>query len=273
LICDLHIHSNFSDSSRNIQEVIDLAKNNSIDVISIVDHDTVETFEYIKNLKNKDKVIFIPGIEISAFDYKRNRKVHLLAYGYDKADNIKKICQRNLDNRNENSEKQLKIIREKDFLIDENVAHSVNSKKTLYKQHIMRALTESEFDSKEYQNLYKALFKNGGIADFSFDYVDIYEALDAVLEDGAIPVLAHPGETNSFEIAEDLVKKGLKGIEVFHSSHSESDVKRSREIAKKYDLIITGGSDDHGIYGKKVKLGDINLDPEIVKKLNYKNMR
>lgn len=270
MICDLHIHSNFSDSSRSVQEVINLAKENSIDTISIVDHDTVETFEYIKTLKDIDNIVIIPGIEISAFDYKRNRKIHLLAYGYEKVDSIKKICKKNLDNRNKNSEKQLKIIREKEFLIDEDIAHSVNSRKTLYKQHIMRALTKSDFDSRQYQNLYKALFKNGGIADFSFEYLDIYDALDAVLEDGAIPVLAHPGETKSFEIVESLVDKGLRGIEVFHSSHSENDVKRAKEIAKKYNLIITGGSDDHGIYGKKVDIGGIDLDTDIVEKLNYK---
>lgn len=245
-----------------------MADKNSIEVLSIVDHDTVETIEKIKNIKERKNIKFVPGVEISAYDYRTNKKVHLLAYGYKDAKNIKKLCEKNLINRNENSEKKLQIIREHGFMIDRDVKRSVNLKETLYKQHIMRAMTDSEFESRDYQNLYKALFKNGGIAHFDFEYVDIFDALDAVLEDEAVPVLAHPREFDSYYLVEELAQKGLRGIEVYHSSHKESDIEKSKELAEKYDLFITGGSDDHGLYGKNYELGNVNLDRKILEELN-----
>lgn len=266
---DLHIHSDFSDSSRAIDEIIALALENKIEAISIVDHDTTETFEKIKKLEIPDGLKVLPGLEISAFDYKNKRKVHLLCYSYkSQADHINKICRETLDKRNKNSEEKLRLIEEAGYKVDyEKIKRSKNSKNTLYKQHIMAGLTDEDFDSQAYQDLYKSIFKNGGICHFDIAYPDVFEVLEAVLKDGGIPVLAHPGELDSFSIVPDLVERGLRGIEVYHPSHDKEDEERALKLAKDYDIIITGGSDDHGAYGKKVTLGLVDLDEESILRL------
>lgn len=255
-LTDLHVHSNFSDSSRTVEEVLKIASDKGIKNLSIVDHDTVETIDYIKTIDNLG-INIIPGIEISAYDFKRNRKVHILGYGYNENPiNIKNLCKDVLKRRHENSLRQIEEINKLGYKIDlDKVNHSINSDRTIYKQHIMDYITDDDFNSEAYQTLYKKLFKNGGVAHFDIKYVDAYDAVEAINLDGGIPVLAHPGETDSFEIAKDLSKNGLKGIEVYHISHNKEHEDRALELVKKYNLIITGGSDEHGNYGKKSEFG------------------
>ena len=74
---------------------------------------------------------------------------------------------------------------------------------------------------------------------------------------GGIAVLSHPALTGCTELTDDLIKAGLDGVEVWHPCHSESDVEELSKIAKKNSLIMTGGSDFHGLYNTyKVSLGD-----------------
>ena len=73
---DLHIHSTMSDGSCSIEEVIQLAKEKGLTHIAITNHDTVKGLKEAIELGKKYGVEVIPGVEISAYDYKRNRKVH-----------------------------------------------------------------------------------------------------------------------------------------------------------------------------------------------------
>ena len=77
---------------------------------------------------------------------------------------------------------------------------------------------------------------------------------------GGIAVLSHPAHTGCTDIIDDLVKAGLDGIEVWHPCHSESDVEELTKIAKKSGLIMTGGSDFHGMYSPTaVGVGGIEI--------------
>jgi phosphoribosyl 1,2-cyclic phosphate 1,2-diphosphodiesterase len=64
-------------------------------------------------------------------------------------------------------------------------------------------------------------------------------------------VLAHPGQYGNFEIVPDLVEAGLQGIEVWHPLHDEKHEEQAKQLAREYDLIMTGGSDFHGEYGEQ----------------------
>lgn len=258
---DFHVHTNVSDSSKTIDETLEIARKQGIKILSIVDHDTTETYEMAKDKAKELGIELIPGVEISAYDYQRKRKVHLLAYNYEaQTPNLDEINRETLKKRNENSLKQLEILHEAGHILDpKNVGRSMNKDRTLYKQHLMAAMTQADFNSQEYQNLYKSLFKNQNIAHFEMEYVDVFAALEAIVKDGGIPVLAHPGETDSFDILPDLVERGLRGIEVVHPSHGPEDREKAKALAQKYKLIETGGSDYHGDFGKKVEMG-VELD-------------
>lgn len=257
IIADLHVHTNISDGSLTTQEAIKLAKKNKVTHIAITNHDTVKGLAEAIKIGKEEGVHVIPGIEISAYDYKRKRKVHLLGYGFDlEGSNLKKLCSKLLNDRNNLSIKQAKLIKEMgyDIELEDIKKYSINSE-IVYKQHIMQELINKGYCDKIYAPLYKKLFRGDSPCNLEVEYIDILEAMDAIIKDGGMPVLAHPGQLNSYELLEELVEKGLVGVEKYHVSHSEEDYKIIDELSQKHNLIITGGSDFHGTFGKEVTIG------------------
>ena len=263
---DLHIHTDISDGSLTTEEVIKLAKENGLTHIAITNHDTVKGLKEAIEIGKKYDIVVIPGIEISAYDYKRNRKVHLLGYGIDlEGKNITKLCEKLLKDRNEMTLKQVKIIKSLGYDINEEEvkAYGKNSNVS-YKQHIMKVMMDKGYINELYPPLYKELFKHGP-CNMEIKYIDVFEAIDATIKDNGLPVVAHPGQMNSYELIEELADKGLVGIEKYHISHSEEDCKKVDELLKKYNLIATGGSDFHGNYAKNRTLGCRTSPSESVK--------
>src|SRR5690625_5203386 len=108
---DLHVHSNFSDGKDSVKEVLDLAKKREVEILSFVDHDTILTYSKALSYANQLGIKLIPGIEISAYDFKRKRKVHVLGYKYDlDAPNIKKLTEPLLNRRHLHSLSQIEKI-------------------------------------------------------------------------------------------------------------------------------------------------------------------
>lgn len=267
---DLHVHSHFSDGADTVEEVLDLAKNSGIELVSFVDHDTTETFGAAKYLAKERNIKLVPGIEISAYDFKRQRKVHVLGYQYNQAaTHIKEICDELLERRHEHSLHQLQKIQEVGYDIDfHKLKTAVNSKRTLYKQQIMAAITEAPYETEEYQTLYRSLFKGEGAASGDIEYIDAYSAVNAIKADGGLAVIAHPGQLNSFDLIEELIAYELDGVEMYHPDHSVTDISRTRKLAEKYDLLETGGSDYHGKFWTSKTLGTNGLSDHLLEKLS-----
>ncbi|MFT8871591.1 MAG: hypothetical protein ABF868_04780 [Sporolactobacillus sp.] len=70
----------------------------------------------------------------------------------------------------------------------------------------------------------------------------------AIRAAGGVPILAHPGQFDNFSAVGEWVRAGLEGIEVYHPLHDSRHEQRAAELAEKYGLIISGGSDYHGFY-------------------------
>lgn len=260
---DLHIHSNVSDGSMSRDEIIESAKKKNLDSISITDHDFILSVEESESYINKYKDIrLIPGIEISAYDFKRKRKVHILGYNFNlEGSNIKELCKGTLKKRQENSLRQLNTIISEGYDIDKwEVLEKVSGSGVLYKQHIMEALVKAGYTNNIYSYLYKKLFKGNGICKGDIHYVDAKDAIAAIKKDGGLAVLAHPGELDSFDIIPELVEEGLEGIERNHPSHKLNDLILVDKYCYEFGLLKTGGSDFHGIYGTVKDLGT-NLCP------------
>ena len=272
---DLHIHTDISDGSLTTEEVIKQAKENGLTHIAITNHDTVKGLKEAIQLGKKYDIVVIPGIEISAYDYKRNRKVHLLGYGIDlESNHITKLCENLLKDRNEMTLKQVQIIKSLGYDIneDEVKAYSKNSGIS-YKQHIMQVLIDKGYVKEIYDPLYKELFKKNGPCNMEIKYIDVFDAIDAIIKDNGLPVVAHPGQMNSYELIGELVDKGLFGVEKYHVSHSIDDYEKVDKLAMLYNLTVTGGSDFHGSYAKNRTLGcctsPSNSVKRIIRNINY----
>jgi hypothetical protein len=271
IVADLHIHTDVSDCSMSLEKVINLAKQKNLTHIAITNHDTVKNLDKAIKIGQENGICVIAGVEISAFDYKRDRKVHILGYGFDlEAKNIKSICDGLLYERNKLALNQIDIIRDMGYDIcqDDVRKYSISSE-VIYKPHIMRALVDKGYSDNIYSKLYEELFGKSGKINASIEYVDVFKAVEAIKKDGGFCVVAHPGQLNSYELIEELVEVGLDGIEKYHHSHDEKDFKKIDKLASKYNLILTGGSDFHGDYGN-VELG-CNLTPQESVKFLLKN--
>ena len=82
-----------------------------------------------------------------------------------------------------------------------------------------------------------------------------------------MPVFAHPGISEKDEIIPELVAKGLAGIEVYYSRHSDQQVSHYRSICEKYGLLLTGGSDFHGSLVRDIALGAVTVPDSDLEKL------
>ena len=254
---DLHVHTTVSDGSLTFEGVLAQARECGITHLAFTNHDTTRGLDEAVALGRAFGVTVVPGIEISAWDAYRGRKVHVLGYGLrDESPAIAALCGPVLARRDALSRWQLDRLVEAGYPVNVDLALTYERASTaLYKQHIMAALTDAPHASSEYQTLYRSLFKGEGICAGDIEYADARDAVRAIAADGGVPVLAHPGQLNSYSMVDELVSCGLRGIERFHPDHGLHDWAACSTLAKRYGLICTGGSDYHGAFGDTPHVG------------------
>ncbi|MHB8125537.1 MAG: PHP domain-containing protein [Desulfitobacteriaceae bacterium] len=272
---DLHCHSRISDGSLEIIDLVVLAKRIGIETLAITDHDTIDGLAEAEKAGKEYGVKIISAIEISAYDYKRDRKAHVLGYLLDKPQQVGKVCQSMLIKRQETSKWIVAKLMEAGYLITWDFVEKIAAGSTnVYKQHIMHALIELGYISDLKEDLYEKLFAKpdngnpGGIAYLETEYIDVFEAVYEIKQAGGVAVLAHPYGYKNMELISDLLDVGLDGLEAWHPSHDEGAVNLIISEAKKHGLILTGGSDYHGIYEVKPNLlGCCNTPEEWLQRL------
>jgi hypothetical protein len=263
-IFDLHVHTKISDNSLTTEEVIKMARDKGITHLAITNHDTTKGLNEAMDWGLEFGVTVIPGIEISAYDYKRQKRAHILGLYIEPGHPaLEELCAPLTENRNQASYDMVQRLITEGYDLDwEEVQKYAEGGTGVYKQHIMHALLDRGYCDRIYCELYKPLFRRGssteapGLAYIPLIYADAAAAIRAVRESGGIPVLAHPGQLANFDGIDEWAEAGLEGIEAFHPSHSPEDVVTALSYAQKHNLIITGGSDFHGFYGEMpVELG------------------
>lgn len=261
---DMHIHSTVSDGSYTIKEIIAKAKKRGLDGIAITDHDTLS---HKKQIPFDCQLKIMAGIEVSAFDYEKNFRVHVLGFNIKDEAKVEKLVSKTLEARHENSLKQIKILNERGFDIDVNEVKKADNK-YIYKQHIMDYLLEKGKVDELFGKFYLKTFKNNGICHFDIHYLDPITAVRTIKDAGGIAVLAHSGQQQNFSLIPELVANGLDGLELNHHSHSPKDREIICEYAKKYSLLLTGGSDCHGRYeAGSPDIGDYLADENDAEKM------
>ena len=255
---DLHVHTTISDSSLSTKEMLLLAKERGLTHVAITNHDTVvglkEAIEFGKTIG----VEVIPGIEISAYDFKRQKKTHILGYHFNlEAPHIKALVDSVNTRRDANTKWQVEQLIQAGYnLTMDEVAQKAKDSTAWYKQHIFDVLMGKGYDRQEL----KILFQKGGLCDRVITYVDAEEAVKAIKADGGVAVMAHPGQSKTYDLIPDLVAVGLDGIEKYHPDHDEHDYEMIDQLTKKYQLIQTTGSDFHHTYGPNRPFGQLVME-------------
>ncbi len=268
---DLHIHSNFSDGVDSPEEIVGLAAAAGLKTISLTDHDVVDGIDRAREEGRKAKVEVIPGIEFTA--EKPRAEIHILGYFIDyKNPDLLSVLEKIQESRVKRIYKIVKKLKALKVEIEPEDVFAISGKKSPGRPHVARALIgRGEVSSfKEAFNRY---------LDFrSPAYVPHYrlspeETVRLIVKAGGIPVFAHPAISNCDEIIPDLTKEGLRGLEVYYPGYQPERIERYLGLARKYDLLVTGGSDFHGMdSGREVKLGDLTIPDELVDKLRNEHL-
>ena len=253
LITDMHIHTTYSDGSLKPAEIVSLAAKLDIQKIAVTDHDTMAGCSEAIEAGRKAGINVISGVEISAYDFQKGRKVHILGYDIKDVKALEAACRPFLESRHQARLKALQRIIEAGYPVTEaEVLGYIRPGGTLYRQHIMNALLDRGYAVTIYGELYRKLFARTGIAFIQSKYMDVFDALKLVLDTGGTAVLAHPYLYDSEDLLPELVESGLSGIEVWSSKHTAQQTADLKRLAKRYGLEQYEGSDFHGFYSERV---------------------
>lgn len=250
---DLHIHTTLSDGSLGVEEVIIQAKRLGLDFVSITDHDTMASVSRAKILGERYGVQTIPGVELTAWDKERGRKVHILCYAPQKPDRLEGICRKCSEIRRSCSIESVEKVTKLYPITAEDITKHVSGSKGIFKQHILHALIEYGYTTHFYGKLNEELFnEQTGTCFVEREYPDVNYIIELIHSARGAAVLAHPVVYDSFDLLESMAANGkIDGVEVYHYSANKAQQAKLLKIAEKYDLIVTGGSDFHGLYNVK----------------------
>ncbi len=253
---DLHLHTTYSDGSTKIEQLVKFASNLGLAYIAVSDHDTAKSIQYAQLNKEYNGTKLIPAVEISCKDFLTQRSVHLLCYYPKITAEFLHMCETMAKNRNKLAEDTLVTLKQQYPAVPwEMLSNYSKDSGVTFKTHLMKLLFEFGYADGLYGNLFKQIFTDEDSTDqFAPDYVDLDEALNIIKGMGAVCVVAHPSVYKSVELCERLAKSGdIDGIEIHHMRNTESDKVKLWEIAKKYSLIVTGGTDFHGMHMPRPK--------------------
>ncbi|MCM1133177.1 MAG: PHP domain-containing protein [Ruminococcus flavefaciens] len=250
MICDLHCHTKLSDGSLGIEDIISQAKRTGIEWLSITDHDTTASFSRSDIIGKREGVKILHGIELSAWDKEQGRKVHVLCYAPQKPDRLEMLCMKSCEIRKACCKEMIEKVMERFPITLESVLKYTTSSKSIFKQHIMRALIDYGYALEFYGELDHELFsREDGCCYVEREYPDVNFVVDLIHSAGGVAVMAHPAQYDNIELLEKLAKSGkIDGVEIGHYSADEDYRRELNAIADRYGLIKTGGSDFHGLY-------------------------
>ncbi|NPV44447.1 MAG: PHP domain-containing protein [Firmicutes bacterium] len=268
---DLHLHSTASDGTSSPEEVVRRAGELGFSVISLTDHDSVGGLEQAISMGEKLNVEVIPGIELSTLHM--NEEVHILGYYINwKNGRLKNKLEYFIRARKSRADKMIEKLNSMGINITRERVLELAGSNFVGRPHIARAMLEKGY-IKDLSEAFTADFiGKGGRAYVERHKISPFKAIELILSVKGIPVLAHPGvfkrdEWIKEELIRELVDGGLMGIEVFYPQHSAELTEYYLKVAKKYRLLVSGGSDYHGENSGRNILGSVKLPIEYVYEL------
>lgn len=287
---DMHLHSTYSDGSYSVKEILEKAEKLGLKYISITDHDNCLAHEELKNT-DVSKIYsgkIIKGIEIKSI-YQEGNTVDLLGYNYDLEKLERWIKEYYKD-------KQRVDVQTKYFNLLYEACKKINLKMTPKEE--IKWNPENDWASVVIYNDFKKYDENEAKLpedlwnefttftkkycadkssifhlDKSKDYPPLDVAIKAIHECGGIAILAHVFIYKWAKNKEEFIKKivenyDIDGFECYYSKFTEEQTQYIVNVCKENNLLMSGGSDCHGINKPGINIGigtgNLNIDEKIL---------
>ena len=261
---DLHTHTNESDGSCTPLELLDRALSMGLEALAISDHDTFAGYDQAAGPARASGLDLVCGIELSTrLDGAggRHRAVHLLGYFLHQPPpaEFRQWLEQLQSARRERNTRLIARLQSLGIQIELNEVERIGRTLT-GRPHFARVLVKKGYALNS-EEAFRTFLGEAAPAYVERNTPDVATGIQRIIGGGGLPVLAHPvrlgvRDPKSEEaIISELRNAGLRGIEVYHSDHNETDQERYRQVAKRFDLAVTGGSDFHGDAKPLVALG------------------
>ena len=259
IYADLHTHTYCSDGMLAPAAVVQRAAEQDIKVLAVTDHDTTAGLEAARSAAEEHGIQFVDGVELSV--EVDGHAVHLLGYGFDPAHPaITEYLSAFARRRRKRLEQMIGRLSQRGIdLSPETVDQQVGASAAPGRPHLARALVE-EGHVDCYEAAFEQYLDAGQPAYVPAPTHPASTAIEALHEAGGVAVLAHPGQWMPGPVLRSLRGQALDGIECVCPSHPDYLVDYYRKICRAHDLLVTGGSDDHGdTDAQDAGLGDVGL--------------
>lgn len=246
---DLHVHSNKSDGSYSVKELVDYAVHKGLCAFALTDHDTTDGLDEALYYAKDKPVEVIPGIEFST-EYE-GKDIHVLGLciQYNKPE-FQSRLKAFVDSRIQRNKKMCDNLREAGIDITYEKLCAEYPDAVITRSHYAAYLTKHGY----------AASRAAAFSQYVGDHCKYFvprekvtpsQAVELILKVGGVPILAHPtlyhmGKERLDALVGQLKRDGLMGIETLYPTYSGQEERAMFTLAKKYDLLPSGGSDFHG---------------------------
>lgn len=270
---DLHSHTNESDGTFTPEQLIEEASCAGVDVLGITDHDTFAGYDQARTSARAAGLELVCGIELSTKLH--GHSVHLLGYFFGTNHEQQEFRQWVLEmqaSRRDRNRRLAARLQELGFDITLEEAEA-RGKGMTGRPHFAQLMVE-----KGYVNGFREAFDEY-LDESAKGYVyraepGFAEGVERIRSAGGIASLAHPVRVRGDVAAlmPELCAAGLNAIEAYHSDHTPADTDMYLGMARRYGLLVTGGSDFHGAVKPEVKLGtghngNLNVPESVMERL------
>ena len=264
---DLHVHSTASDGKLRPSEVVFLAAQAGVKTLALTDHDTTDGTAEAQRAGQALGLEVIAGVEINSEG--EHGDAHILGLLIDPAepalqDQLLAIRDARVGRAKGMLKKLVAMGMSVEWARVQAIAGDASS---IARPHIARAMVEAGYVATV-QEAFDKYIDNDGPAYVNRLRLTMSEAIGVIHVAGGLAVLAHPAHSELMHLIPQLVEAGLDGVEVYYPAHTPEQQSELLEIAARYNLVVTGGSDFHTlddpIHGQ---LGCMAVPPDTVEKL------
>lgn len=246
MLIDLHAHTTASDGLHGAAELVAMARARGIVVLALTDHDTAAGVRALAGVELPDGIEVVAGIEVTA--QHAGREVHVLGYFIDPHHpRLLDFEQERQQLRRWRLERMVAQLQQAgiDIALEEVLALRGGGGAP-GRPHVARVLVAKGY-ATGMRDCFTRLLLPGGPGYVGYRRPEVAQAVGLVRAAGGVPILAHPGLDGLEALLEELVQSGIAGVEAYHSAHDSGTAGRLAGWAQARGLLVTGGSDFHGL--------------------------
>jgi 3',5'-nucleoside bisphosphate phosphatase len=265
MFADLHLHTSFSDGTYSPEELTAHGRRHGLAALGLTDHDTTEGCARMAEACRLAGIEFIPGTELTA--QKDGNELHLLGYFIDPQNPVLlRELAKFQEARQNRIREMVARLNEAGIPLTAESVFKLARCRSPGRPHVARALVQGKFCASM-DEAFERFMKKHRPAWVPKFKMSALQGIELIHQAGGLAVMAHPGLNRTDEIIPELVEAGLDGIECFHSKHSSAVSERYLKLAERFGLLVTGGSDCHGMSKNKPLIGTVKVPMGYIEKL------